>query len=241
MKRSTILFFVFTVFIISYIFVINIKFNTLRLIYENKTNDTIVVIDPGHGGFDPGKVAINKALEKDINLSIANKLKSLLEFHDITVVMTREEDKDLSLSSRSSSEMKREDMLGRIRIINSSDAIIAISIHQNSFTQSSVKGAQVFYYNNSDKGKELAEIVQASLKETMSDGNHRLARPSSTYYILKNSKCPSVIVECGFLSNREEAENLCKEEYQDKIAWAIHLGIIDYLNKFNNKVPLAKK
>lgn len=220
---------------------INRRYGVLNLIQEYKSEDTTVVIDAGHGGFDPGKVGINMALEKDINLSIAFKLKTLLEFHDIKVIMTREEDKDLSSSRRSSYEMKREDMKARIDIINSSDAMLAISIHQNSFTQSSVKGAQVFYYVNSDEGRDLAETIQDCLKETIDDGNHRLAKANSTYYLLKASKCPLVIVEGGFLSNRDEAEKLCNDEYQNKIAWAIHLGVLDYLNDDNNKIPLAKK
>lgn len=219
------------------------KYSVFKLLLEQKSYNTVVVIDAGHGGFDPGKIGINNALEKDINLSIAIKLKTLLEFHYIKVIMTRDEDKDLSSSSRSSQDMKKEDMKERIKIINSSDAIIVISIHQNSFTQSSVRGSQVFYYENSDKGRVLAEIIQDCLKEIMCDGNHRLAKPNSTYYLLKNSKYPLVIVECGFLSNRDEAENLCTDDYQNKIAWAIHLGVIEYLTDFysKDKEPLVKK
>lgn len=222
---------------------INVKYNVLKLLMEYQSEDTTVVIDAGHGGFDPGKVGINKALEKDINLSIAVKLKMLLEFHDINVIMTRDTDKDLSSSSRSSQDMKKEDMKARIKIINSNAAILAISIHQNSFTQSSAKGAQVFYYKNSEQGKDLAETIQNCLKETISDGNHRMTKPNSTYFLLKESKCPLVIVECGFLSNREEAERLCNDEYQNSVAWAIHLGVIDYLNDYYSKdnEPLVKK
>jgi N-acetylmuramoyl-L-alanine amidase len=189
-----------------------------------------VVIDAGHGGFDPGKVGINHSLEKDINLSIAIKLKLLLEKDDINVIMTRKEDTDFCL--KSDYNKKRADLQRRIEVVNSSDPFIAVSIHQNSFTQESSRGAQVFYYQNSTEGKILAEIIQDSMKAYLNDGNHRLAMSNGTYYMLKNSKCPLVVVECGFLSNRKEAELLCNDSYQDKIAWSIHLGILEYLNLY---------
>ncbi len=226
---------IFILFLIAYIFLIDKQYSVFNLLHEQKSDNTIVVIDAGHGGFDPGKIGINKAIEKDINLSIAIKLKTLLEFHDIKVIMTRDEDKDLTSNSRSIQDMKKDDLNKRIKIINSSDTVVAISIHQNSFTQSSARGSQVFYYENSEKGRVLAEIIQDCLKETMRDGNHRLAKPNNTYYLLKNSECPLVIVECGFLSNKDEAEFLCNDEYQSRIAWAIHLGVMEYLNKFYSK------
>ncbi len=243
MKKKSIVISIFLVFLLSYILMIDQKYSVFKFLLEQKSYDTIIVIDAGHGGFDPGKIGINDVLEKDINLSIAIKIKTLLENHDIKVIMTREEDKDLSSSSRSSQGMKKEDMNKRIKIINASDAVIAISIHQNSFTQGSARGAQVFYHEKSEKGRVLAEIIQECLKENINDGNHRLAKPNSTYYLLKNSKCPLVIVECGFLSNRAEAELLCKDEYQNKIAWAVHLGVIEYLDDIysKDKERLVKK
>ncbi|MDF2942356.1 MAG: putative rane protein [Herbinix sp.] len=187
-----------------------------------------VVIDAGHGGFDPGKIGINNALEKEINLSIAYKLKSLLEQNDIQVIMTRKDDN--GLYEEKSRYKKSVDMRKRVEIINSSDAIIAISIHQNSFTQESSRGAQVFYYQKSSEGKILAEILQEGIKRSLKDGNHRLAKSNGSYYMLKQTKCPLVIVECGFLSNWKEAKLLNNEAYQDKMAWAIHLGILEYIN-----------
>lgn len=243
MKRNSIIVSIFLIFLLTYIFVINQKYSVFRHLLEQMSSNTIVVIDAGHGGFDPGKIGINNTLEKDINLKVAIKLKTLLEFHDIKVIMTREEDIDFSSNSRFIQDMKKEDLSKRVKIINSSDALIAISIHQNSFTQNSAKGSQVFYYANSEKGRVLAEVIQDCLKRTMDDNNHRLAKPNSTYYLLKNSKSPLVIVECGFLSNRTEAELLCKDDYQDKIAWAIHLGVIEYLEDYYSKdrERLAKK
>lgn len=243
MKKNSMIISIIIIFLLVYILLINQKLSSFNHLHEQKFDNTIVVIDAGHGGFDPGKIGINHSLEKNINLSVAIKLKNLLEFHDIKVIMTRDEDIDFTSSSRSIKDMKKEDLNKRIKIINSSDAIIAISIHQNSFTQNSVRGSQVFYYEYSEKGRVLAEIIQDSLKKTMNDNNHRLARPNSTYYFLRNSKCPLVIVECGFLSNREEAELLCNDVYQDKIAWAVHLGIIEYLeeNFSKDRGRLVKK
>lgn len=188
-----------------------------------------IVIDAGHGGRDPGKVGVNNTLEKDINLNIALKLKSLLEQNDYNVIMTRSDDS--GLYSESDSNKKVSDMRKRVEIINSSKAALAISIHQNSFTAEEIKGAQVFYYTVSDEGKEYANILQDQLKKTLNDGNKRQAKGNDAYYMLKKTQIPIVIVECGYLSNNKEAQLLNTEDYQEKMAWAIHLGIINYLNK----------
>lgn len=205
----------------------------MKNITQKKVSDKpIVVLDAGHGGFDPGKVGINNTMEKDINLSITYKLKMLLEQNDITVIMTRPDEN--GLYSEGDSNKKNADLRKRIEIIGSSNAVIAVSIHQNSFEQESSKGAQVFYHNKSTEGKELAEIIQEQIKETIGDGNKRAAKSNDSYYMLKKTACPLVIAECGFLSNRREAELLDTEEYQEKMAWAIHLGIMRYLNKSGN-------
>ena len=167
-----------------------------------------IVIDPGHGGLDPGKIGINDELEKNINLEIALKLKEKLE------------DKG----------WKKTDMRNRVKIINDSKADLCISIHQNSYSSQNVKGAQVFYYSGSENGKKLAEIIQESLKNSLDDGNKRMEKSNDSYYVLLKSECPTVIVECGFLSNWEEATNLKDDYYQDKIADAIINGIVRYIN-----------
>jgi N-acetylmuramoyl-L-alanine amidase len=228
-----------------------IRWNEIVHLFNHKAYT--IVIDAGHGGFDPGKIGINHALEKDINLSVAIKLKHLLEENDVHVIMTREEDKGLASKLYRNNEKqkttslmfnkKQTDMRKRISIINSSDASIAVSIHQNSFVEESSWGAQVFYYQNSGEGKILAETIQERMKKTLGDGNHRLAKANSSYYLMKNSNCPLVIVECGFLSNWKEAELLCEDAYQDKLAWAIHLGILEYLNQSEKeaKTGIAKE
>ncbi len=179
-----------------------------------------IVIDAGHGDWDPGKVAKDGTLEKDINLKISKYLQGYLEQSGGFVLTTRIDDTALS-------DKKREDLKERKNIANNEEVDLLVSIHQNSFPKESVKGAQVFYYKDSEESKKLAECVQNRLKEIDST-NNRVAKESKEYYILKQTKMPAIIVECGFLSNMEENNNLKDEEYQKKVAWAIYLGILDY-------------
>lgn len=188
----------------------------------------VVVIDAGHGGKDPGKVGVNGALEKEINLQIALRLKSLLEQNDVAVVLTREEDKDLA--SEQTTSRKNEDLRARAALIAAAEPMVMVSIHQNSYPEEEVDGAQVFYYSGSDSGKMLGSIIQNNLKSEIDDGNHRVAKANKEYYLLKKATCPAVIVECGFLSNPAEAALLVTEEYQEKLAFSIHLGIMEYIN-----------
>lgn len=187
-----------------------------------------IVVDAGHGGIDPGKVGINKAEEKDINLKIAQYLKKMLEADDIEVVMTRTDEN--GLYSENSNNKKVEDMRKRCEIIEEAKPVFTVSIHQNSYPEESVKGAQVFYYGESVAGKELADTLQASLIAQLDPNNHRQAKANESYYLLKKTSSPTVIVECGFLSNSEEAELLVTKEYQKKVAEAVHSGIVQYLN-----------
>lgn len=179
-----------------------------------------IVIDAGHGDWDPGKVAKDGTLEKDINLQISKYLQGYLEQSGGFVLTTRIDDTSLS-------DKKREDLKERKNIANNEEVDLLVSIHQNSFPKENVKGAQVFYYEGSEESKKLAECVQNRLKEVDSS-NDRVAKANKDYYILKQTKMPAIIVECGFLSNTEENNNLKNEEYQKKIAWAIYLGILDY-------------
>lgn len=189
----------------------------------------VVVIDAGHGGIDPGKVGINHALEKDINLAIAKKVKHYLELSDVEVIMTREEDR--GLYQETDSNKKVQDMKNRVALIDDSGADLAVSIHQNAYQQENVSGAQVFYYTTSPEGKEIAEIMQSTIEELLDSKKKRPVKANDSYYVLKKTKTPIIIAECGFLSNRAEAELLTQENYQDRVAWAIHMGILRYANK----------
>jgi N-acetylmuramoyl-L-alanine amidase len=188
-----------------------------------------VVIDAGHGGDDPGKVGVDNVLEKDINLQIALILKNYLENEGIRVVMTREDEG--GLYDADASNKKVQDMKRRIEVIDATEPDITVSIHQNSYPEEYVHGAQVFYYTDSAEGKLLAEEIQAQLIEKADPENTRVIKANDSYYMLKKTSVPIVIVECGFLSNREETEKLCTAEYQDRIAWAVHMGIVRYLEE----------
>ncbi len=205
--------------------------NTANYVVSHKVveSESVVVIDPGHGGNDPGKIGINGALEKDINLSIALRVKSLLEANDITVIMTRTSDE--GLYEESDENQKVVDLKNRITIMNEADPDLIVSIHQNSYEDESISGAQVFYYKNSEEGKKIAELFQEQFLKRVDSENHRVPQGNDTYYILKETTYPLVIVECGFLSNWEEADLLITDVYQEKVAWAIHLSILEYLNQ----------
>ncbi|MCI8401494.1 MAG: N-acetylmuramoyl-L-alanine amidase [Lachnospiraceae bacterium] len=189
----------------------------------------VVVLDAGHGGNDPGKVGVDGALEKDINLSLVYKLRDLLEAEDVTVILTREGDE--GLYQESDTNKKRADMNARCQRIEEAKPDITVSIHQNSFHEESVNGAQVFYYTGSEEGERLAGFLEESFRAEIGGENTRKSKANNEYYLLLHTSCPIVIVECGFLSNWEEAAKLQDEGYQDKLAWAIHLGILKYLNR----------
>lgn len=203
---------------------------------SEKENDTagrkkdrlVVVIDAGHGGIDPGKVGINQSLEKDINLMIAKKVKRYLELSDVEVIMTREGEEGLYRPE--DSNKKVQDMKNRVTLIDSCGADLAVSIHQNSYSEEYVRGAQVFYYATSLQGKALAEVMQEALAETLDKENHREAKANDSYYLLKKTQTPIIIAECGFLSNSREAELLTQDAYQDRVAWAVCKGILRYAN-----------
>ncbi len=192
-------------------------------------NENCIVIDAGHGGDDPGKIGINGALEKDINLMIAHKLKALLEAQGYEIVMTRSTGE--GLYQPGAKNMKVEDMQKRCGIIAETMPVFTVSIHQNSYPEEYVKGAQVFYYGQSKEGEALAKKIQNSLVSHLDRENKRGEKANESYYLLKKTPTPTVIVECGFLSNSEEAALLNTEEYQDKVAWAVMMGIIQYLNE----------
>lgn len=188
-----------------------------------------VVIDAGHGGDDPGKVGINGVNEKEVNLQIAELVKLFLEANGVEVVMTREADE--GLYDADAPNKKVQDMKRRIAAIEEAAPAVTVSIHQNSYPEEYVHGAQVFYYTGSAQGKLLADRIQGQLVERVDPENKRQVKANSSYYLLKKTGIPIVIVECGFLSNRAEAGKLCTPEYQQRVAWAIHLGILQYLNE----------
>lgn len=185
-----------------------------------------IVVDAGHGGADPGKVGINDILEKDINLSIALQLAEELEAAGISIVLTRDSDVDLS---NGATNFKSADMRNRCALITEANPVFTISIHQNSYPSEEVSGAQVFYFTASEDGKALATTLQNSLIANLDPTNTRQPKANDSYYLLKKTPTPTIIVECGFLTSPTEAALLATSEYQEKVVHAIYLGIMEYL------------
>ena len=184
------------------------------------SDKTQVILDAGHGGIDVGKTGVNGEKEKDINLEMSKKIKRFLSDSNVTVKMTREGDERLA-------DSQREDLKARTDIMNGG-ALLAVSIHQNSYRDPAVSGAQVFYYTDSEEGRTAAGMIQAELNALAPD-NEKEIRANDSYYILKNTRIPTVIVECGFLSSYTEAEKLADDEYQNRIAAAVSEGILQYI------------
>ncbi len=193
----------------------------------------VVVIDAGHGSPDGGAVGINGSVEKDINLAIAKKVQSHLEESGCIVVMTRADDNAVvdNLDEKIRN-IKRADLKNRRDMRDSSSADAFVSIHMNKFPDSSLTGAQVFYAGKTDESKGLGEKIQSELITIADPKNHRVAKKADkSIFILKDSDVPSVIVECGFLSNAKEEALLNDNTYQEKIAWGIYSGIQKYFEE----------
>jgi len=183
-----------------------------------------VVIDAGHGGIDGGAVGRKTGVREDgLNLIVAKKLKDLFEKNGFKVVMTREDEKSLGPT-------KQADMAKRREIIENAGADVVISIHMNKFQDFRVSGPMVFYYEDSEEGKKLAELIQTELNARLDPPRPRTFKPES-YFILRAGECPCVLVECGFLSNEREERLLQTEEYQDQCAKAIYAGVREYFDQ----------
>ncbi|MEF2919531.1 MAG: N-acetylmuramoyl-L-alanine amidase [Acutalibacteraceae bacterium] len=197
-----------------------------------KNNDSItIVIDAGHGGEDGGAVAGDGTLEKDINLSIATYLCQFLKNNDINIIMTR--NNDIAIYDEGCSNIKEKkvsDMHNRLKIFNDNSVSMVVSIHQNKFEQSKYWGTQVFYSTNDSNSKLLAENIKKSITSMLQTENKRECKEATkSIYLLHNSQKPSVIVECGFLSNPDELAKLKTEEYQKQMAFSIFCGCMEYL------------
>lgn len=229
---------VILVFLIAGLAVLNRNLEEQVSSFKITVRKNTVVLDAGHGGGDPGKVGVGDVVEKEINLQIAKKVERLLKKEKVKVIMTREE--DAMLAGEGGTGTKAADMKERVRIINEEVPQLAVSIHQNSYQDAVVHGAQVFYYSGSLEGENAAKVMQSALLAVDED-NTRQAKANDTYYLLKRTEVPTIIVECGFLSNDEDAKNLCDEKYQDKVAAAIRDGILEIIGKENPKDKSEEK
>lgn len=190
-----------------------------------------VLLDPGHGGEDPGAVSdYNGVSEKNINLYIATQVKDLLEADGYTVMMTRTEDVLVyDETAKGETAMRRQDLLRRKKMMDESGADIVVSIHLNKYTDPDVHGAQTFFVKDSKSSEKLAVCLQTAIVSKVDPENTRVALVKKEDIIItKNCKTTTAIVECGFLSNKEEEAKLSQQTYQDALAAAIKLGIDNY-------------
>ena len=214
---------------------INIKTeNTVETTATPASGKTIV-IDAGHGTPDEGAQSSNGTTEAQTNLKIALKLQNLLEQNGSKVILTRSDEKAIySLDSKTLRQKKISDIRNRVKIGNENSADIYVSIHLNKIPQSEYFGWQCFYNTKNDNSKKLAKQIQENLNEAIQKENNRVPMKLDTVYIMKNVEIPISIVECGFLSNPEEEKQLLEDGYQNRLAWGIYNGILDYFYSKDN-------
>ena len=190
-----------------------------------------IVLDAGHGIPDEGAQSSNGTTEAQTNLKITLKVQNLLEQSGCTVILTRSDENAIyDIDSKTLKQKKISDIHNRVKIGNESSADVFVSIHLNKIPQQQYSGWQTFYKSSDENSTKLAKCIQSSLNESIQKENNRAAMKLDTVYIMKKVEIPISIVECGFLSNPEEEKNLLNDEYQNKLAWGIYTGIIDYFN-----------
>ena len=230
-KRLT--FIITSIFIAIFVFI----FTTDDLQKQNNYIDTVslpvtekvIVIDAGHGIPDEGAQSSKGTTEAETNLKIALKLQNLLEQSGSTVILTRSDENAIyDIDSKTLRQKKISDIHNRVKIGNESSADIFVSIHLNKIPQSQYDGWQTFSKEGNEQGAKLAKEIQNSLNETIEKDNNRIAKSIDNVYIIKHVEIPTTIVECGFLSNPDEEQLLLNDDYQNKLAWGIYNGIINY-------------
>ena len=189
----------------------------------------IIIIDAGHGGEDGGAVANDGTVEKDLNLDIALKLNDIISVMGYKTHLIRTTDTAIHTSGDTIRQRKISDIKNRFAIMNKYDDCIYVSIHQNKFNDTAVHGAQTFYSPNNNESRVLADFIQKSISSQLQKENRRVIKKSGTdIYLLYNATKPTVMVECGFVSNDNELKKLKDNDYQNKMAISIALGIINY-------------
>lgn len=198
-------------------------YNTASIITTNKKK---IIVDAGHGGFDGG-ASVGDILEKDINLVIAKNLKCLISMFGYDIIMTRETDCAINTEGNSIRTKKISDMKNRLKIMKSYPEAEFVSLHLNKYSTSEAQGLQVFYSPFDDRSFELAQNIQGTVKNILQNQNHRkVKKATKDVFLLYNAPIPAIIIECGFLSNPKDKENLINNEYQQKLAFACFCGIV---------------
>ena len=191
----------------------------------------VIVLDAGHGGMDSGAVGVTGVLEKDVNLSIVLALRDMFEMSGFDVVLTRDEDISIyDAGVEGIRNQKLNDMANRLKIIQKYPDSIFLCIHQNNFTDPQYSGGQMFYNNNNPKNRTLAQIMQNKFAELQQGNEREIKLTGEELFLLKSNKNPSLMIECGFLSNPEEEQQLSTWEYQQKVAFTIYGGVMEFLD-----------
>ena len=198
---------------------------------DEGSDEFVIILDPGHGGVDGGAVGANGTVEKRINLEIALRLRDMLADAGYTVIMTRCEDISIHDSSADTiKEQKVSDMHNRLELTRLYPNSLLVSIHQNTLSDPSVTGAQVFFSPNNEKSAVLAQSIQDVFNEGIQPDALRVTKKAGkNLYLFYNAQNVAVLCECGFLSNPDEERLLCSPEHQDRVAFCVYSGILKYL------------
>ncbi len=195
-------------------------------------DEKLVIVDAGHGGEDCGAIGVSGVYEKDLNLQIALLVGEELQRKGYTVVYTRTEDKMLYRSDQNIKGIRKiSDLKNRCEIAARYDKALFLSIHMNSFAQEKYSGLQVYSSSNNEKSRPIAESIQNKVRCDLQPSNNRKVKDGKGIYVLENISNPAVLVECGFLSNKDECEKLSEKEYQKQLSFSIVCGIIEYIEK----------
>ena len=229
-KRITII--MLGIFLSVFVFMFSTEKSTIISTVSLPVSGKTIVIDAGHGKPDEGAQSSTGTTEAETNLKIALKLQNLLEQSGSTVILTRSDENAIyDIDKKTLKQKKISDIHNRVKIGNESSADIFVSIHLNKIPQQQYDGWQTFYNSNSVEGQKLAVSIQENLNNAIQKENNRVAKTIDNIYIIKHVEIPITIVECGFLSNPAEEKLLLQDEYQDRLAWGIYNGIIDYFYK----------
>ena len=195
-----------------------------------------VIIDAGHGGEDCGAVGVNGSFEKDINFAVSNMLSDMLKMAGFDVILTRTEDKLLYTEEQNiKGKRKIYDLKNRLAIAEANPEAIFISIHMNKFPIEKYSGLQVYYSENTDDGKALADAVQRSVSNRLQpDNNRKIKKAGSGIYLLDKAVNTAILIECGFMSNGAECERLSDKDYQRTLSFCIFCGIIEFVENKNS-------
>jgi len=199
----------------------------------------VIVLDAGHGGMDSGAVGANGVLEKDVNLSIVLALREMFRMSGFDVVLTREEDISIyDAGVEGIRNQKLNDMDNRLEIIQKYPDSIFLCIHQNNYTDPRYFGGQMFYNNNNPKNRTLAQIMQNRFAKLQEGNDREIKLTGNELFLLKSNKNPSLMIECGFLSNPDEEQKLATWEYQQKVAFTIYGGVMEFLDATAEQEPM---